>query len=269
MPFNLVSDLDTAATPDLQDRGLHYGDGLFETMLLKQGQIKYWAEHFCRLRSGCQRLNIACPEESWFETQLQPYFQLNQDLVIKLIVTRGSGGRGLKMPDRGRSNIYLLHYEFNNSTVDQSISAYISEITLPDNKALAGIKHLNRLNYVLATDALSKKPEYQEALLSNDSGYIIESIINNLFFVKNSIVFTPDLSFNGVDGIMRKQVIKQLEHRGITVNIGHYQLQDILAADECFLTNSVQGVRALTQVEQQRYPVGNITQELQQVLHGV
>jgi 4-amino-4-deoxychorismate lyase len=269
MRFKLISDLDLTPHPDLADRGLHYGDGLFETLLLQQGKIKYWQQHYSRLSSGCERLKINCPPEHWFERNLQPYFQLNQDLILKMIVTRGSGGRGLQIPESQIPNIYLLHYKYNYSPVFQAIRAYISEITLPKSRILAGIKHLNRLHYVLATEELKHRSAYNEALLCDDSASVVESIVSNLFIVKNNIVSTPDLSFCGVDGIMRQQVIKKLEQWGNSVKIENCSRQAILSADECFLTNSVQGIRGLIQVEDKHFPLGPITQSLQQEFHGI
>lgn len=269
MRFKLITDLNPALHPDLADRGFQYGDGLFETLLLQQGHIKYWPQHYSRLSSGCERLKISCPPVQWFERNLQPYFQLNQDLILKIIVTRGSRGRGLQMPESQTPNIYLLHYKYNNTSIFQPIRAYISEITLPKSNILAGIKHLNRLHYVLATEELKQRSLYDEALLCDDSASVVESIVSNLFIVKNNIVSTPDLSFCGVDGIMRQQVIKKLEQWDNSVKIESCSRQAILSADECFLTNSVQGIRALIQVEDKHFPLGPITQSLQQEFHGI
>ncbi len=184
MRFKLISDLDPVSHPDLTDRGLHYSDGLFETLRLQQGFIKYWQQHYSHLSSGCKRLKINYPPAQWFERNLQPYFQLNQDLILKMIVTLVSGGRGLQMPESQKPSIYLLHYKYNNSPVFQHIRACISEITLPKSRTLAGIKHLNRLHYVLATEELKHRSSYNEALLCDDSASVVESIVSNLIYRK-------------------------------------------------------------------------------------
>ncbi len=111
MPYTLITDLNDASQPGLlQDRGLHYGDGLFETMLLDAGQIRYWDQHYQRLASSALRLKINCPEKTWFERHLLPFLIMDQTLVIKIILTRGSGGRGLSLPEKLYPNIYILHY---------------------------------------------------------------------------------------------------------------------------------------------------------------
>lgn len=268
MRYRLISDLEVQPYVDLHDRGLHYGDGLFETMLLHNGEIKYWPEHYERLSNSANKLKMRCPERDWFEKQLQPYIDLNQRLIIKIILTRGSGGRGLNLPDNLPNNIYLLRYIDSNSYKNQSIKAIFSEITLPSNLNLAGLKHLNRLDYVLATDELATKNEFNEALLFDINGFIIEGIVNNLFFTRDGEIYTPDLHSSGVDGVMRQLILKNLKQNAKEVKIGNYSKQDIITADECFLCNSVQGIRPVIQIENIKFTIGPITQNLQKIFHG-
>ena len=268
MRFNLISDLTDESHTDLQERGLHYGDGLFETMLLADGQIKYWQEHFARLQDSARKLSIECPSKHWFEFRLKPYIDLNKRFVIKIILTRGQGGRGLQLPSDLKSNIYLLKYESPTDPNKDTIKAMFSDVTLPQNFNLAGMKHLNRLDYVLAAHQLQQYPEYNEALLFNTSGFLVESIIGNLFFVKNGLICTPLLDESGVRGVMRGLILKKLKQAGKKVNIGTYVKQDVIESDECFLCNSVQGISPLTQIENTPFPIGSVTQYLQQEFHG-
>lgn len=267
MQYNLICDLFSEQQADINERGLHYGDGLFETMLLEANQIKYWPQHYQRLFSSAHRLGIDCPPKAWFEQNLQPYIELQQSMVIKIILTRGIGGRGLLLPDRFSSNIYLLRYPYVSPS-KQQVRAYSSEITLPKNKNLAGLKHLNRLDYVLATVELNKRQDYNEALLLNSDGHIIESIIHNLFFVSANEICTPRLDQCGVDGVMRQLIIKRLEQNGKNVKISHYTKQDIQSAEECFLCNSVQGIRPVIQLDDATYRIGPITKHLQHYFQG-
>lgn len=268
MPFNLITDLYNNSQADLMDRGLHYGDGLFETMLLEAGHINYWSEHYQRLLTSATRLEIPCPGRSWFEQQLQPFIDFEQTLVLKIILTRGPGGRGLQLPDDLVPNVYILHYPYSKDNNNQYVTATVSEITLPINKNLAGLKHLNRLDYVLATQQLKKRAGFNEALLVDTQGYVIESIINNLFFVVGNELNTPDLSESGVDGIFRNLIINSLKQTGKKVKIGHYTIQNIISADECFVCNSVQGIRPVIRIEETEFSIGPLTQQLQQVFHG-
>lgn len=270
MRFNLITNLETTDGADVGDRGLHYGDGLFETLLLDEGgNIRFWPEHYQRLSQSAQRLNIECPHEVWFLRQLQPFTAKHEKLIIKIILTRGSKGRGLSMPDETIPNVYLLQYPANNYTLNQSVNCFISSIKLPDNPNLSGMKHLNRLDYVLATQELQLHPQYDEAILCSPDGHVVETIVHNLFFIRNDEIYTPDLSSSGVLGIMREIVLKHLKQGGKNVNIGDYSQSDVLDADECFICNSVQGIRPVIKLQERELPVGPITRKLQQEIHGV
>lgn len=267
MPFNLFTDLENQQ-PDIKDRGLHYGDGLFETMLLEAGVIYFWDSHYRRLSRSAERLSITCPDQSWFEKQLITYQNSKQDLVIKILLTRGSGGRGLMLPDEMVPNIYILHYPYTKTYYNQCVKATISEITLPKNRCLAGLKHLNRLNYVLATQALKKHPEYNESLLCDNEGFIIEGIVHNVFFVVDNELCTPDLSDCGVEGILRQEIFNKLKQANQKVKIGKFKENDIFRASECFLCNSVQGIRPIIRLQETEFTSGPVTQQLQQEFHG-
>jgi 4-amino-4-deoxychorismate lyase len=268
MHFRLISDLETPACADLQDRALHYGDGLFETMLLENSAIKFWPQHYRRLSASAKKLHIKCPSSNWFEQRLQPYFDLGKRLVIKLMLTRGSGGRGIHFPAENIPNVFLLKYNADNIDINQLVRVTFSEITLPENKNLAGLKHLNRLDYVLASTALQHHPEFDDALLETADGYLIEGIIHNLFFVHDNTIFTPDLSRCGVDGVMRQMILKNLKQMGKQVKIGRYSRHDLLVSDECFLCNSVQGIRPISAIDQQAFTTGPVTQQLQQQIYS-
>ena len=183
-------------------------------------------------------------------------------------MTRGSGGVGLDFPDDLPNNIYLLKYTPRKPILNQSIKAIFSDITLPVNRNLAGLKHLNRLDYILATQQLKSRSGFNEALLLDSNGYVIESIVNNFFFVKDGLVCTPNLETSGVDGVMRQLILKNLKQSGKEVKIRSYSKNDVITADECFLCNSVQGIRPVIQIENTQFNIGKITKHLQKIFHG-
>jgi 4-amino-4-deoxychorismate lyase len=270
MPFNLITNLETNAGADVGDRGLHYGDGLFETLFLDQnGIIRFWQEHYQRLSLSARRLNIECPDQDWFFQRLQPFTAKHEKLVIKIILTRGSKGRGLSIPSDMTPNVYLLQYPADELALNQTVKCFFSSIVLPDNPNLRGMKHLNRLDYVLATQELQLHPQYDEAILCSPEGNVVESIVNNLFFIRSDQIYTPDLSNSGVPGIMRDRILKHLKRAGKNVNIGDYSQSDILGTDECFICNSVQGIRPVIKLQERELAVGPITRKLQQEIHGV
>ena len=268
MRFNLISDLMPASSVDLQDRGLHYGDGVFETLLLHNGEIKYWNEHFDRLSFSADKLHIACPKKSWIEQQLKLYIELNRTLILKIILNRGNGGRGLLLPEDGTPNIVMLKYDYKLPDIYQPVNTIISEIALPLNSNLAGLKHTNRLDYILAIERLKKHPAANEAILCDTDGFLVEGLVNNLFFIRRNEVYTPALDQSGVDGIMRNLIIKKLNEDAIEVHINRFTVQKLIDSDECFMCNSVQGIRPITRIDNTHFELGPITQKLQHSFSG-
>lgn len=260
MHFNLITDIDQA-TIGLQERGLHYGDGLFETLLMKDGCIQWWDLHYQRLSSGAQRLRIPCPPRDWLDQALKPYFEAKKNTVLKILLTRGSGGRGLNMPEHVNPTVLILSYPYS-PLADKSLKITFSDIELASDPLLAGIKHLNRLPYVLATESLSNTPGYGEAVLLDTRGHVVESIVHNLFFIQGEIAHTPDLSLSGVTGIMRGLVLEALKQADISVKIGNFSRDELMNADEIFLCNSVQGIRPVIKIENRALPIGTVTTQL-------
>ena len=248
-------------TLESQERGLHYGDGLFETLLKIDGEIPYWASHYQRLIKGCKRLFLPMPDLTWLENKLEEVSNNTETCVIKIIVTRGIGGRGLNLPDPKQSSVFVFSYPYtcpDNTPLNLSVC----DTRLPINLNLAGLKHLNRLDYVLATIELNNKQNKDEAILLDTKGFVIEGIISNLFFCKDGQLFTPNLTQVGVEGIMRSKIIEHFNKSEIHVHIDRYDLNRLRQADECFLCNSVQGIRPIGSIDEQLFETGPITQSM-------
>lgn len=248
---------------DWQERGLHYGDGLFETLLKQGGKIPLWEYHYQRLYSGCQRLQIAVPEEQWFVEKIAQETQGTDASVVKIIVTRGVGGRGLKLPAKNQPSIFVHEYPYTEIPEKKlEFDVAICETRLPINPNLAGIKHLNRLDYVLAALELEAKGHKGEGILCDTDGFIVEGIVSNLFFCLKDKLYTPSLEMAGVEGVMRRQILNYLESQEINIEIGRFPVQMLMEASECFLCNSVQGVRPVRSLDQVRLNIGPLTREL-------
>ena len=244
-----------------QERGLHYGDGLFETLLQLDGEIPYWEEHYQRLTKGCEQLHLPVPNQDWLQNKLRNITKDEVACVVKIIVTRGTGGRGLNLPDPDQSSVYVLKYPYTSpGTTPLKLS--VCNTRLPINPNLAGLKHLNRLDYVLATIELSAKQNKDEAILCDTDGFVIEGIISNLFFCKDGNIYTPSLALAGVEGIMRAKVIEHLNKEGIQVQVGRYDLNQLFQTDECFLCNSVQGIRTIGSIDNHHFKTGIFTKSM-------
>ena len=253
---------------DWQERGLHYGDGLFETLLKKEGVIPFWEDHYQRLYDGCRRLQIVLPEESWIAEKIDRETRGKDTAVVKLMVTRGKGGRGLKLPEKGKPSIYVLTYPYTRlSGKQEGLDVSICKSRLPINPSLAGIKHLNRLDYVLASLELEAKGQFDEGILCDSEGFLVEGIISNLFFCADNQVYTPSLELAGVEGIMRGQILKYFESQGLKLEVGRYTVQMILQANESFMCNSVQGVRPIKSIDKTALKTGLLTRDLMKLFN--
>ncbi len=253
---------------DMHERGLHYGDGLFETLLKIDGEIPLWSSHYSRLRRGCKKLHIPLPGEKWLLQEIDTESKGHDSVVIKIIVTRGSGGRGLEPPKQNQASVFVLKYPYTAiADEDLGLNVALSQTRLPLNPNLAGLKHLNRLDYVLATLELGRMANKNEALLCDTDGYIVEGIVSNLFFCIQGEVYTPSLKFSGVEGIMRQKILKYLEEQGVAVQIGRYHAEFLLKASECFLCNSIHGVRPIRSIDDTKFAVGKMSQMLIQVFN--
>ncbi|MCW8889792.1 MAG: aminodeoxychorismate lyase [Sedimenticola sp.] len=246
------------------DRGIQYGDGLFETLAVRDGRPCLWHYHLERLHNGCQRLNIPLPNESLLYDELIREIGEQSQGVVKVIVTRGPGGRGYRPPQESSATRIIRWSESPNypeANYQQGIVTRLCSTRLGWNPALAGIKHLNRLEQVLARSEWSD-PSIQEGLMMDSSGYVVEGTMSNLFVVQNGRLMTPDLSRCGVAGIMQGVVLRVAEALAIPVIVDNVTLHDLWNADALFVTNSLIGLWPVRELSGQAFDVSVIPREL-------
>ena len=253
---------------DSNDRGLQYGDGVFETLAVHAGRCEFWDAHLQRLRLGCQRLGLQCPSDTLLRSDAA---QLIQDVdrgVLKIIVTRGQGGRGYRIPESEHTRRILSSSGWPNypdSYSQQGVQIRLCDLRLSRQPALAGLKHLNRLEQVLARMEWSD-PDIAEGLLRDSDDQLIEGTFSNLFLVHGDRLSTPRLDQCGVAGIMRGIILQCAADLGIPCSEGRLSLQDLQRADEIFLTNSIIGIWPVNRCGDWSAPIGPLTQRLQQAL---
>jgi 4-amino-4-deoxychorismate lyase len=245
----------------LTDRGLHYGDGLFETLAVKQGRVVRIDMHLERLREGCVRLGMPAPDQLLLRRELEAAAQGQQRAVLKLLVTRGTGGRGYRPPVDPQTTRVLLRYpwpDYPAAWSDEGIALRICHARLGRNPALAGLKHLNRLEQVLARAEWNEGP--QEGLMLDTEGQVIEGTMTNVFASPaSSRLVTPDLDQAGVAGVMRRHILEQAQQAGIGVEIRALSLAELLDQQEIFMCNSIAGVWPVNRIETRRYGIGPMT----------
>jgi len=250
---------------EISDRGFQYGDGLFETIAVLNGQPVFFDRHIDRLNTGCRRLYIPFPGAELLAFEAQKLSEHSSNAVLKLILTRGSGGRGYRQPDVIQSTRVLSLHPFPDypgSYKAQGIVARFCDTRLGLNPALAGIKHLNRLEQILAR-AEWTDPAIQEGIMLDINGHVIEGTMTNLFYVKNHTLYTSVLTFSGVAGIIRGILMAISSGQGISAMEHIFTQDELLSADEVFVCNSIVGIWPVRQIAKTCFPVGEITRQLQ------
>lgn len=231
------------------DRGFTYGDGVFETCRMINAKIPLWNLHFERLINSCKKLAIAINTEQITQQLSQLIGEASSEqlteAVVKITVTRGQGGRGYKLPEIVNPTIVIAIFPASNYPKDyytQGISVRICNQRLSCNNALAGLKHLNRLEQILAR-AEWQDNNIAEGIMLDTKDNIIEAVFSNIFMVKSGELLTPDLSEAGVAGVMRRFIIEEIAPQlKCKVRIAKIALSDLLNADEMFLCNSLYGI---------------------------
>lgn len=249
---------------DASDRGFQYGDGVFETIAVYQGKPLFWQRHIDRLLKGCQTLRIPFPDVSLLQAEASEIIDGADSAVLKLIITRGSGGRGYRQPDSiVPTRVLSLHPfpQYPECFHADGIVARFCEQQLAINPGLAGIKHLNRLEQVLAR-AEWQDDSIQEGLMQDYQGHIIEGTMSNLFFVKSGVLYTPSVKNCGIAGIVRQLVTEFAVVHSIEFVEMQVDKQSLLNADEVFVTNSVIGIWPVKQLDQQHFGVGSVTRTI-------
>ena len=245
---------------------MHYGDGLFETLLKLNGGIPLWKDHYQRLKEGCERLRIPFTDEEWLAQEVSRVTSGHDSAVVKIIVTRGRGGRGLSLPGQDQNSIFVLEYPYIEITDEnRALGVSICQTRLPINRNLAGLKHLNRLDYVLAAIEIEELDNTDEAILCDTDGFLVEGVVSNLFFYSDETMYTPALDYAGVKGVMRQRIIDYLEQQNIPLREGRFYPELLLRSKECFMCNSVYGVRPIKIINQQKFDIGPISQMLVEV----
>ncbi|MCW8848206.1 MAG: aminodeoxychorismate lyase, partial [Sedimenticola sp.] len=246
------------------DRGLQYGDGLFETIAIRNGNPCLWKYHLERLHNGCQRLGIPAPGNSLLRDEVLTEIGDKQQGVIKIILTRGAGGRGYRPPSDPTPTRIINWSEspvYPENAHQRGIITRLCSTRLGWNPALAGIKHLNRLEQVLAR-AEWHDPSIQEGLMMDSAGHVIEGTMSNLFIIQNKQLITPDLSRCGVAGVMQGIVLRTAERLNIPVIVNDVTLQDLWSADALFITNSLIGLWPVRELSGQEFDIEAIPQQL-------
>jgi 4-amino-4-deoxychorismate lyase len=261
--MNLVNGVAGDAV-SVRDRGLAYGDGVFRTFPLRGGKPVLWRRQYAKLAHDCHALKIDCPAVETLEKDLVLIGAAEPDCVVKIIITRGDSLRGYAAPVESAPTrvviasplpLYPPHYG------EKGVQAHLCRIRLAPQPALAGIKHLNRLENVLARTEWSDAA-IAEGLMCDVDDDVICGTMSNLFLVKDGKLLTPELARCGVNGVMRDLVIELAHDHNIPLRITTISIDELLAADELFVVNSVIGLWPIAALDRKSWNAGALTTQL-------
>jgi len=194
-----------------------------------------------------------------------------QRAVLKLIVTRGSGGRGYRQPEQLLPTRVFALYPFPDypkQFYTDGVAVRLCKQRLSNNQSLAGLKHLNRLEQILAR-AEWQDEEITEGLMLDNDNYVIEGTMSNVFFSKGGILYTPRLTNCGVAGIVRELVIEFSTQHGIQLLEQELECSALWQVDEVFITNSILGICPVRKIEQTHFSIGKLTRTVQDLFNAL
>lgn len=257
------------AGPIAGSRGLHYGDGVFRTLLIHDGEIRDWTRQLGKLLADAQALRLQPPEPALLHAESQRLAEDHAHAVLKIILTRrDEGARGYRSASDDCDRLLQISAapRYPEYCWGLGIAAFRSAVQLAEQPMLAGIKHLNRLEQVLASR--DWPAQAGEGILGNAQGHVICGTRSNLFWCDGEVLYTPDLRGCGVAGMMRERVLDLAREIGIQARVAHATWQQLSQVQEAFVTNSLIGIWPLRSLDAHSWPApGPITRRLQAALN--
>ncbi len=241
-------------TISIQDRGFNFGDGVFETILVRENKPLWLRKHFQRMAYGCKSLQIDVPPLSLIKECSTEAISNTRNCILKIYITRGASKQGYQIDANSKPNIYLNKISTIPSLIKLTgLKLKVSRIRLADNTILSRIKHMNRIEQSLAShEMLHEKSLYDDLLLLDNNKNIIETISSNIFFVKQSdktlSFHTPELSKCGIEGIRRSLIIDAFKKKKRKVFIEEIKISELKKYQFAFICNSIKGVRFIKSI---------------------
>jgi 4-amino-4-deoxychorismate lyase len=264
---------DSSQTISPLDRGFAYGDGVFRTMVMRHGMPENWPLHYQKLVADCAVIGIVCPSAELLISDLQQLFlqgnvATNSAEVAKIIISRGEGERGyappaITMPSRVVIQSSMPNYGAANYV--RGVHLHLCATQVAQQAQLAGIKHLNRLDNVLARMEWRDESIF-DGVMTDASGNVIECTMSNIFARFDDQLITPDLSQCGVAGITRQRIIWLESTLGLSVEVERLSLPRLLEADEVIICNSLYGAFQVHTIGAKHWPQHALAATIRKVL---
>ena len=230
------------------NRGLRYGDGLFETLKFSGGEILMKEWHLERLFRGMDLLQFECPAlftPAQLAGQVAVLCKKNKHTTARVRINIFRGNGGLYDPENHAPHCIIQSWSLPGKDFELNENGLVAGIYTAAKKSVDAFSHLKSNNYLpYAMAALhAKNQQWNEAFLLNTAARICDATIANIFIIKNNTIYTPSLQEGCVEGIMRRFLLENLPLHGFRVKEASISPEDLLAADEVFVTNAVRGLR--------------------------
>lgn len=248
----------------LTDRGFQYGDGLFETIAVKDGLPLLWGRHMQRLQESSARLLLPPPDPALLLQEATQLLQKVGNGVLKLVYTAGCAARGYGRPQLLEPRRILWFTPapvYPLSHWREGVDIGYCALRLQPQGIFAGLKHLNRLEQVLARREVDGRG-LDEGLLLDQNGQVVEAVASNLFAVFDGTLVTPPLVEAGVRGVMREQILELAQEVELPVEQRALEPKQLALADEIFLSNSLIGLWPVRTLEGRHYGPGALARLL-------
>lgn len=264
MVTSIINGIETDKV-SIKDRSLNYGDGVFETIVVHGNKLHYWKAHYERLQKGCKVLGIKTPIEVELLSDIKKLDLREDAAILKIIVSRGAGGRGY-LADKSIEPTVIISLNkwpnFVNQYQQQGIHTRLCQHRLIINPALAGIKHLNRIDQVIARNEWHNN-QIEEGLMLDQDDYLVEGTGTNLFMKIEDQWFTAPVSSCAVAGVVRDAVIDYLNKNNLSLTERNLPQTELNSVKEMFVCNSVWGIVPVLSCEGHQFEIGGDTRRLQ------
>jgi 4-amino-4-deoxychorismate lyase len=259
-----------AAEVSALDRGLAYGDGVFRTLPARRGVPMHWQRHLAKLAHDCAALGLAVPDANLLAADIKTACGGTAYAAVKIIITRGPSRRGYRYRvDAAPTRVVIADtgVEPADRARLDGVRVRLCATRLAHQPALAGVKHLNRLENVLAR-AEWDDADVAEGLMCDVDGNVVAGTMTNVFMVSKGLLATPRLDLCGVAGVTRERVLEAATSLDVPCAVMTCTLKDVLRAEEVFVVNSLAGIWPVRELEGERREPGRVTRMLQASLEA-
>ena len=257
MKKNFLINGRTSETINPFDRGLSYGDGVFRTFLVKNGNPINWDMHYLKLSDDAHALQIKAPTKKDLFSDIKKLFDDKKTYICKIIITRGVSDQGYRYNKNINSTRILLKIKYKNTVKKlyfEGVRLEICKTRTSHNEIYKGAKHLNRIDNVLAKAEL--KNSTFDGIMLDSNNYINECISSNIFARFGKVVISPKQENSGVSGVCKQIVVENVHSLGYSFSRENIDLKRLKKADEVIITNSIFGALYVNQIEEKKWKDG-------------